>query len=89
MKKLMNKVMLSCNKATYLIEIEKYKEISTLEKIQLKMHLKMCAACNRYNIQSKFVDVLIQKISNSPKIDAMVSENTVRELENKIIDSIE
>ncbi len=89
MKKMMNKVVLSCKRATELVEIEKYNHISTIEKFQLRLHLKMCDACNRYNIQSKLIDNLIDRVSNIEKIESKLSEKRVIDLEKKIIDKIE
>jgi len=89
MKRMMNKVVLSCKRATELIEIEKYNDITFVEKFQLRLHLKMCDVCNKYNIQSKFIDKLIDKVSNIENIETKLNEKRVLELENKIIRKID
>lgn len=89
MKKIMNKVALSCRRATEIIEIEKYDNISMIEKFQLRLHLKMCDACNRYNIQSKLIDNLIDRVSNIDKIESKLTEKRLIDLENKIIEKID
>ena len=53
MKKLMNILMLSCKKATELLEKRSVVKLSIKEKIQLKMHTNMCKVCHAYENQSK------------------------------------
>lgn len=56
MKKLMNIFLLSCKKATELIEKREILPLSTTEKVQLKLHTSMCNACKAYEKQSKTID---------------------------------
>lgn len=56
MKKLMNKLFLSCLKATELIEKRLHFKLSLAEKVQLKMHKAMCDACAVYEKQSNTLD---------------------------------
>lgn len=55
MKRLMNIIMLSCRKATELIEKQLYFGLSPLEKAKLRMHMLMCDYCTRYKKQSLFL----------------------------------
>ncbi len=48
----MEKLFLSCKKASELIELKSDTHLSFKNKIQLKMHLMMCKACNAYEKQS-------------------------------------
>ncbi|MGC9352235.1 MAG: hypothetical protein ACP5D9_00260 [Mariniphaga sp.] len=57
MNKLMNMLILSCLKATELIEKKLHFKLSFKEKLQLKMHKMMCDACRLYEKQS----VLLEK----------------------------
>jgi UDP-2,3-diacylglucosamine pyrophosphatase LpxH len=77
MKRLMNFLMLSCKKATELIETKSIFGLSWKENIQLKAHTKMCNACSIYQKQSKEIDTLLEK--HIHKAD----ENKVPEIENK------
>lgn len=61
MKKLMNYLMLSCKRATELIEKKSILGLTWKENIQLKMHTKMCDACSNYQKQSKEIDTLLEK----------------------------
>lgn len=52
--------MLSCRKATELIEKQSLFELNTLEKTQLFFHLKVCDACKQYQKQSTIIDSIMQ-----------------------------
>ena len=56
MKKLMNKLFLSCLKATELIEKKLHFKLTFTEKLQLKVHKAMCDACTMYEKQSNILD---------------------------------
>lgn len=60
MKKVMQWLMLSCKKATELIEKNLLIKLSFKEKIQLQLHKSMCSACTAYGKQSKRIDNLFQ-----------------------------
>ena len=61
MKKLMNKLMLSCVKASELIEKKINAKLTAKEKIQLSLHISMCDACRAWEKQSIELD---QTLSN-------------------------
>jgi hypothetical protein len=68
MKKIMNILMLSCNKATELMEKELHFRLNVFEKIQLRLHTSMCNACNTYQKNNKLVDdALKAHISSTEK----------------------
>ena len=62
MKKMMNILMLSCKKATELIEKRLVTKLSAIEKIQLKMHTAVCSQCSTYEKQSDIIEKSIAKI---------------------------
>lgn len=55
-KKLMNKLFLSCLKATELIEKKFDIKLSFSERMQLKAHKMMCNACRIYEKQSLVIE---------------------------------
>jgi anti-sigma factor RsiW len=61
MKKLMNVLMLSCRKASELIDKRSLAKLSTKEKVMLHMHTSMCDACAAYQKQSRAIDGLLHK----------------------------
>lgn len=61
MKKLMNILILSCLKATELIEKKLHFKLSFKEKLQLKVHKMMCDACRMYEKQSTLLEKGIEQ----------------------------
>ncbi len=55
-KRLMNKMFLSCLKATELIEKKLLFKLSLTEKIRLTIHKMMCDACSLYSKQTNILD---------------------------------
>ena len=62
---LMNKMMLSCVKATELMELKDVVPLSIKKKIQLSMHVAMCSGCRNYMKQTKLINKLLHKNLNS------------------------
>ena len=89
MKKIMQWLMLSCRKATELIEKKLLLKLSFKEKTQLKLHKTFCDACTAYEKQSKLIDKLLNKHIHEDggevKKDEVV-ENA--ELKKRILDKI-
>ncbi len=79
MKKIMHILLLSCLKATELIEKRLHFKLSWTENIQLKVHKMMCSACNNYEKQSEILEKSIAAQSQSE-----ITEEEVLELKNLI-----
>jgi glucose-6-phosphate-specific signal transduction histidine kinase len=56
MNKIKNTLLLSCLRATELIEKRLHFKLSLGEKIALRLHISMCQACQLYEKQSAFID---------------------------------
>lgn len=52
--------MLSCKKATELIEKKSLVGLSWKENVRLRMHTTMCDGCTAYQKQSLLIDKLLQ-----------------------------
>ncbi|NOR85973.1 MAG: hypothetical protein GQ527_00040 [Bacteroidales bacterium] len=52
----MDKIMLNCEEATYLITKSEVSKIGCVKRIQLKMHLTGCSLCRRFKVQSELID---------------------------------
>jgi hypothetical protein len=52
----MNWLMLSCKKATELIEKESFAGLTRKEKIRLHLHTSLCNGCTAYQKQSLLID---------------------------------
>ena len=59
----MNLLMLSCKKATELIEKRSVVGLSVRERIQLKIHTSMCTACKAYEGQSQTIDLALDEFT--------------------------
>ncbi len=68
---IMNAMMLSCVKATELMEMKEHVPLGLLKTLQLHMHSAMCSGCRNYMKQSLLIDELIEK-----KFNAIAVENT-------------
>lgn len=80
---MMNVMMLSCAKATELMEMKEQVPLGFLKTMQLHMHTAMCSGCRNYMKQSQLINELLQKKFNMP----VKIENT-DELEATIISKI-
>jgi hypothetical protein len=56
--------MISCKKATVLIEKKSIVGLSLAEKFQLHVHTAMCSACTNYQKQSILIDNVLKHTSN-------------------------
>ena len=68
MKKLMHILLLSCLKATELIEKRFYFKLSFKERLQLKLHKMVCDACSNYEKQSLVIEKAIGLHQNKQQI---------------------
>jgi len=77
--------MLSCYKATELIEKKSVFILSPVEKAQLYLHTRVCDACRNYQKQSKLLDeVLEQELKALHEENISEDQNT----ENQRIDRL-
>ena len=86
MKKLMNILMLSCKKASALIDMKSVRKLSTKEKVMLRMHTSMCDGCTAYLKQSRILDDLLHKHIHNTSENISVIEN--KELQQQIISKL-
>ena len=78
--------MLSCHKATLLIERAHVRPLSIVERIKLKMHLAMCDKCTEYQKQSFIIETALkshQKRTIDPS-NLTLSDNFKTLIQNKI-----
>ncbi|MBE0422374.1 MAG: hypothetical protein IBX66_00375 [Lutibacter sp.] len=85
MKNTMNIIMLSCKKATELIEKKLVTKLSAVEKIQLKMHTAVCGKCTTYKNQSEIIEKCLAQIhqpnKEAMKLSSEKKEQILKELE--------
>ncbi len=81
----MNAMMLSCVKATELMEMKEHVPLGLLKTIQLHMHTAMCSGCRNYMKQSQLIDELIEKkfnaiaaVENTEELEALITTKLIR-----------
>ena len=91
MKKLMTYLMLSCRKATELIEKKIGFSLNPMEKTQLFLHTSMCNACRTYEKQSKSLDQILYKYlgKEEKSHEHSVQKSASDDFKQKIISSLE
>lgn len=57
----MHKVINTCEETTKLILQQHEGKLSIVTKFRIKLHLMVCDACRRFNIQNKWIDEQIEK----------------------------
>ena len=80
---IMNAMMLSCVKATELMEMKEHVPLGFLKTMQLHMHTAMCSGCRNYMKQSLLINELLQK-----KFDTLPIIKNTDDLEAAIISKI-
>lgn len=80
---MMKKIVLSCKRATELVEKQHATQLSFLERNQLNFHLKICKHCKEYKEQSEVIESLINKLYTLSNIKEGDSEE-IEKLKAKI-----
>jgi hypothetical protein len=90
MMKGMNKIMLSCDTATYLITRSEYEKLSCINRMQLKMHLAGCKYCRRFAEQSKYISEQLKKVRNpeTQKLSICLTEKQKQKINTAIENQI-
>lgn len=88
MKKLMTILLLSCKKATELIEKKLYFGLSLREKAQLYMHSSMCDTCKSWQVQSHIIDQSLKHQINSRELVIDYTEKLSNEKKELIIKKV-
>ncbi|MDF1517040.1 MAG: hypothetical protein P1P79_03765 [Lutibacter sp.] len=82
---MMNILMLSCKKATELIEKRLVAKLTSVEKIQLKMHTAVCSQCSDYENQSEIIEKCLAEIhqpnKETLKLSSERKEQILKQLE--------
>ena len=90
MKKLMNFLLLSCQKASGLIEKKSNFSLNPIEKVQLIIHTSMCDACKGFQVQSEKIDSLLEDhIHTGPQKSNTSSDSLSADFKNQIINKLE
>lgn len=83
----MNWLMLSCKKATGLIEKKALIGLSWKENLRLRMHTTMCDGCTAYQKQSLLLDRLLEQHISNPNVYT-IPQTESSELKNRILSNL-
>lgn len=79
----MKHLLLTCKKATLLIEKQQNSRLNMAENIQLRLHLLICKACQRYRKQSLLIE---QWLMHSMRSGAKeLSDQEIETLKQKML----
>lgn len=85
--KIMHKAVYTCEQASSLIVQKKENKLSLNQRFRLWMHLLMCDACRRFNIQNEWLDKQLHRLAHTSESHAhahTMSEKAKEELRNKL-----
>lgn len=68
LENLMNRMMISCEKATFLISKAEDEKLSCKEQYQLQVHLVGCKFCRRYRKEIHYIGKALDKVRHSTSI---------------------
>lgn len=77
--------MLSCKKATELIEKKDLAGLDPIQNLQLSLHLMMCKACKDYEKQSTLLDNMVSLQMKRNTKSAIEQKKETIELKGRII----
>jgi hypothetical protein len=90
MKNIMNSLLLSCKKASGLIEKKLHFPLNPIEKVQLFVHTNMCDACQKYQRESVEMDALLDTHITSESIpDSSSSDKLSDDFKSHLIRKID
>lgn len=87
-KRIIHLFVLSCEKATFLIEKQLHTLLSPLEKLQLRTHLSLCKYCTAYKYKAIFLDKLMNDKKTMDESNDLFSEQEVGDLKEKFKSAI-
>ena len=89
MKWLMKFMMLSCLKATELIEKKILFRLSQFERLKLYYHTKMCEVCAKYENQSVILHETLKKSATEPISNDEIDEKTMDSIKKAIVKKLD
>jgi hypothetical protein len=84
---LMNTLMLSCRKATQLMEQRSMAPLGTMDRMQLWMHLRVCDGCRAYQKQNTIIDRMMEQRKGDDQECVVLEERILKAVEKKGADA--
>jgi len=89
LKSVLHILLLSCTKATELIEKSKYFKLSPIDRIRLFLHVGICGFCHRYRKHSRLIDQLMIELHQTHQHTHEPAEQDLTALKQRIINSLD
>lgn len=86
--KLIHYFILSCCKATLLMEKKEAKTISSIEKLRLNIHLGICKWCRAYNQKVELIGKMIEKTRGETAVDSF-NELEISQFKQRVMQQLE
>ena len=87
MRPLLSALLYSCQKAGELMERRYDFPLNPIENARLKVHLRLCLSCQRYDEQSQLLQTFLDRYRNAEE-PKLVSKDELKELENRILNNL-
>jgi len=65
---MLHKILYSCEEATKLTVKKGETKLTFSQRLRLKMHLLICDACRRFDIQNTWIDSQLSKMSGGQEV---------------------
>ena len=78
---LFKKIVYNCKRATLLIVKKEEQQLTTIEKVQLSIHLHFCNPCKRFVKQSELIDYTLkhsEEILLDPPVYSLPEETRIK-----------
>lgn len=76
--------VLSCTKATFLIEKKLHTKLNIVERVQLHIHLSLCSHCSNYNIKAEVLDKLTKVSIQEHEVKAIFNTSEIESFKKKV-----
>lgn len=86
--KLIHYFILSCCKATLLMEKKEAKTISSIERFRLNIHLGICKWCKAYNQKVDLIGRMMEKTLGKTSVDVF-NELEISQFKEKVMRKLE
>lgn len=86
MNRFVQPLMLSCRKASELIEKGQVEKLSWAERVQLQMHNSICKGCKAYQTQSELLNQFIEQ--QAKRMEVEISAPQLEAFKQKVISKL-
>lgn len=84
MDNLMDRMMISCDKASYLISKSEEEKLSCREKYHLQVHLMGCKFCRRYKKEIRYMSQAINSFKDSSAFSGKLSSDKKKDIQDNL-----